>query len=104
MRVNNVFGNPISTPDVGTGILVGVFGKAAADIDSFGFAMLRKIKNAELVNFTYPGLSTAHVLTKPSSTKTIQYDNSDGDLEAIVHFQRRNDDGDKQHIFDNKLV
>ena len=86
MRVNNVFGNPISTPDVGTGILVGVFGKAAADIDSFGFAMLRKIKNAELVNFTYPGLSTAHVLTKPSSTKTIQYDNSDGDLEQSFTF------------------
>ena len=78
-------GDPYS-PDLGSGVLVGVFGSAGDDIDSFGFAILRSIKTTRLINLTYPNLDSAQVQSAPMSIKTIKYDNSRGSVEQQFTF------------------
>ena len=74
------------TPEVGSGLLIGIFGRSGADIDSLGFAILRKINKARLISLKYPQLSTIPVFSKPMSIKTIQYDNSDGTVDQEFTF------------------
>ena len=64
-------------PELGSGILVGVFGAAGYDLDSLGFALLREAK-AQLINVTYPDLNSLIVTTSPKTLKVISYDNSNG--------------------------
>ena len=62
--------------EVGSGPLCGVFGAMGADIDSLGFAMLRRVKSAVLIDMKYPGLHTMPVAVKPDSVDHIDYDNN----------------------------
>ena len=61
--------------DVGSGPLCGVFGREGADIDSLGFAMLRPVKSAVLINVKYPGLETMPVATTPTTVDHVDYNN-----------------------------
>ena len=63
-------------PELGSGILIGVFGNCGKDIDSLGFALLRRVESAQLLEVNYPNISTLLVPTAPKSIKTITYDNS----------------------------
>ena len=74
------------SPDVGSGVLVGVFGSAGADIDCFGFAILRSIKMTRLINLKYSDLDHAQMQTAPKSIETIRYDNSAGSVEQQFTF------------------
>ena len=53
--------------DVGSGICCGVFGAKGADVDRFGFAMLRKINKSTIVDVEYPNLSTEIVASTPET-------------------------------------
>ena len=65
-------------PELGSGILIGVFGKCGEDIDNLGFALLRRVESAQLLEVNYPNISTLLVPTGPKYIKTITYDNSGG--------------------------
>ena len=71
-------------PEIGSGILVGVFGKCGNDIDCLGFGLLRRIESAQLINVQYPDISTLLVTTTPREIKTITYDNSEGTTAQTV--------------------
>ena len=75
------------TPDVGSGLLIGIFGRSGTDIDNLGFAILRKINKSRLISLEYPDLSTIQVFSKPMSIKTIQYDNSNGTVDQEFTFE-----------------
>ena len=64
--------------DVGSGVLMGVFGRAADDLDSLGFAFLRPVGSAVLKSVKYPAISTTLIASKPIRIDTIVYDNSKG--------------------------
>ena len=64
--------------DVGSGVLMGVFGKSGYDIDSLGFAFLRPVRSAVMKNVKYPAISTTLIASKPIRIDTIVYDNSKG--------------------------
>ena len=74
-------------PEVGSGLLIGIFGRHGADIDNLGFAILRKINKARLIRLEYTDLSTTHVFSKPMSIKTIQYNNSNGMVDQEFTFE-----------------
>ena len=71
-------------PELGCGILVGVFGRSGIDIDCLGFGLLRRIESAHLINVKYPNLSTLLVTTAPKEIRTIIYDNSKGTTAQTV--------------------
>ena len=71
-------------PEVGSGILVGVFGMSDADIDCLGFGLLRRVESAQLIDMQYPDISTLLVTTTPKTIKTIMYDNSEGTTAQTV--------------------
>ncbi len=75
-------------PELGSGVLVGVFGTATDDrIISLGFALLCRVTKAQLLNVQYPDLSTSAVQTSPKDIKTITYDNQCGDTQEKFTFQ-----------------
>lgn len=78
-------GNPYE-PELGSGILIGVFGTAGSDIDSLGFALLRRVQSAELIELKYPDLSTLLIATSPKEIKCVTYDNSKGKAEQSFTF------------------
>lgn len=47
-KFGHLTSTPTYQPDIGSGFLVGLFGRHAADIDCLGFAVLRRIKNTRL--------------------------------------------------------
>ena len=74
-------------PEIGSGILVGLFGGSGNDIDRLGFGLLRRIQSAQLVNVNYPDLTTLQVITAPKQIDTITYDNSKGTTEQEYTFE-----------------
>ncbi|XP_013404337.1 aerolysin-like protein [Lingula anatina] len=54
-------------PDMGSGIVCGMFGAGGEDVDSLGFAILHPIKQARLVDVTYPNLDTEIVASVPET-------------------------------------
>ena len=74
-------------PEIGSGILVGVFGGSGHAIDRLGFGLLRRIQSAQLVNVNYPDLTTLQVKTAPKQIDTITYDNSKGTTEQEYTFE-----------------
>ena len=79
-------GSPTYSPDVGSGILVGLFGNYGSDIDCLGFAIFRSIKTARLIELDYLDRDDAVVRSAPMSIKTIRYDNSNGSVEQQFTF------------------
>ena len=73
-------------PEIGSGILVGVFGRAYTQIDCLGFGLLRRVQHAKLIEVQYPQLSTLQVLTKPKGIKSIMYNNTVGLSEQSFTF------------------
>ena len=69
--------------DVGSGPLCGVFGRGGADIDCLGFAMLRPLKSAVLINVKYPGLETMPVASTPTEVNRVDYDNSSSTEQTV---------------------
>ena len=72
--------------DVGSGYLVGIFGNQDTGLNSLGFAVLRSIQSAELINLEYPQLNSLQIVSAPQSIKTISYDNSDGSVDQTFNF------------------
>ena len=70
-------------PEIGSGLMVGVFGKSGWDIDCLGFALLRRAK-AKIINMKYP--VDIPIQTAPKSYKTIRYDNSEGAVDQTFTF------------------
>ena len=52
-------------PDVGSGVCCGVFGAEGDAVDRFGFAMLRPVKKATLIDVKYPKLDMEIVASRP---------------------------------------
>jgi hypothetical protein len=78
-------GNPYE-PELGSGILIGVFGRHGRDIDSLGFALLRRIQSATLTSMNYPDLNRLRIKTKPKQIKSITYDNTKGKADQSFTF------------------
>ena len=78
-------GNPYE-PELGSGLLVGVFGRADEEINCLGFAFLRRA-SASLTNVRYPDIDKLQVATKPKEIQTIMYDNSNGMEEQEFTFE-----------------
>ena len=77
-------GNPYK-PELGSGILVGVYGGHGGDIDYLGFGLLRRAR-AELIDVNYPDLYTLKLKTSPKNIDTITYDNSKGTASQVFTF------------------
>ncbi len=73
--------NPLYQPEIGSGLLVGMYGRVCADIDSLGFAILRRVASAQLIEVQYPDHSILQVATQLKQIKSITYDNSEGTTE-----------------------
>ena len=71
-------------PEIGSGLLIGVYGNSGTDLDCLGLALLRRVESARLFKVTYPDLEKQKVTTKPTEIKTLEYDN---DLEKEQTFQ-----------------
>ena len=71
-------------PEIGSGLLVGVFGRSGDDIDCLGFGLLRRIESSQLINVQYPDIGPLQVTTSPKEIKTITYDNSKGTTAQTV--------------------
>lgn len=79
-------GSPSYEPDIGSGILVGVFGRAQTQIDCLGFGLLRRVQHAELIEVNYPDIHRLQVLRKPKEIKSIVYNNTRGSVEQTFTF------------------
>ena len=80
-------------PDLGSGILVGVFGRSGLEVDCLGFGLLRKIATAVLTDVTYPDLTLTgdeakhtKIPTAPKEIRTITYDNKAGNVAQSFTF------------------
>ena len=62
--------------DVGSGICMGVMGKAGEDIDAMGFLFVKPIRRSEMINVEYPTIALADTEVKMSDLKSLQYENS----------------------------
>lgn len=62
-------------PEVGSGKLLGVFGRDGDDIDCLGFGLLRRIQSAKLTDIQYPTLDEQIIKTNPRVIKQLAYDN-----------------------------
>ena len=71
-------------PEIGSGLMVGIFGRSGHDIDCLGFALLRRAK-AKIINMKYP--VDIPIQTAPKSYKTIRYDNTEGDAAQTFTFE-----------------
>ena len=61
-------------PELGSKVLVSVFGRSDSEINCLGFALLRRT-SAQLTDVQYPDISTLLVTTKPSQIGSITYQN-----------------------------
>uniref|UniRef100_A0A3B3C929 Jacalin-type lectin domain-containing protein n=1 Tax=Oryzias melastigma TaxID=30732 RepID=A0A3B3C929_ORYME len=61
--------------DVGSGICVGVFGRAGSDIDSMGFKLINTIKSTKLTNVYYPTLHQVIPQIATEEIKSLTYKN-----------------------------
>ncbi|MFW2350392.1 jacalin-like lectin [Qipengyuania sp.] len=61
--------------DVGSGLCVGVMGRAGSDVDSMGFVFVKPIRESVMLNMNYPtiGLETPNV--RPDSIASTTYEN-----------------------------
>ena len=82
----NTSGTPDYEPEVGSGLLVGVFGHSDWSIDCLGFATLRTLTSVRMIDLDYPNISTFQVVPEPSDIKTITYDNTEGDTPQTFTF------------------
>lgn len=63
--------------DVGSGLLVGVFGGSdTSKINQLGFAILRPVESAVLVDVSYPGLNAVPVANTPTNVDSVTYANN----------------------------
>nr|BAK19071.1 PL-toxin II [Plotosus lineatus] len=62
--------------DVGSGICVGVLGRAASDIDCFGFMFINTIKSTKLRNIEYPSLHSEIPEVAVEELKSMTYNNT----------------------------
>ena len=85
-RCRNTFGSPDFEPEIGSGLLVGVFGHAKVDMDCLGFAIMRSLTEVKMLDLKYPNLNKFVVFPKPSEIKTITYDNSEGTADQTFVF------------------
>ena len=70
--------------EVGSGLLVGVFGSSdSGKINYLGFAVLRPVESAVLINVSYPGLDTVPVATTPESVDTIKNSNQSSTAQTV---------------------
>ncbi len=67
--------------EIGSGLLVGMYGRAHDDIDCLGFGLLRRVTSAQLIEVQYPDLSMLRVTTQPKQIQSTTYDNSNGATE-----------------------
>ncbi len=72
---------------IGSGLMIGVFGRGGIDIDCIGFAMLHRITMSELFDVKYPGVLDLKIQTQPKEIKTIAYDNTQGDVDQQFTFE-----------------
>ncbi|XP_032836360.2 aerolysin-like protein [Petromyzon marinus] len=61
--------------DIGSGICLGIQGKASSDIDCMGFVFINSVKRSELINVTYPTLHKELPKVQMEEIKSISYKN-----------------------------
>ena len=62
-------------PSVGSGLVCGMFGSGGDDVDNLGFALLQPVKQARLVDVTYPNLDMEVVANTPETVASEYYTN-----------------------------
>ena len=82
IKVGNI-GEPYR-PEIGSGLLIGIFGNSGRYLDFLWLAFLRRVVKAQLFEVNYPNLDKNKIKTKPTEIKSIEYDN---DLEKEQSFQ-----------------
>ena len=86
MTINLQVDDPYTyEPQIGSGILVGVFGTTHEDLVCIGFALLHRA-SAQLIGVEYPDISKLLVTTSPREIKSIVYNNSEGTVEQQFTF------------------
>ena len=74
-------------PDLGSGILVGVFGRSDHDIDCLGFGMLQRVRSVKLVDVDYPDINDdTKITTRPELVDSADYNNLKNSTEETVRF------------------
>ncbi|XP_072521790.1 aerolysin-like protein [Salminus brasiliensis] len=74
-KMTSMFLKTEHTIDVGSGICVGVLGRAGSDIDSLGFMFINTIKSAVLTNVIYPTLHNAVPQVDCETLKSMEFEN-----------------------------
>lgn len=82
-RGNNITEHKI---DVGSGMLVGLFGNSGNDLDCLGFALLHRVHTAQLSHVQYTDLDANKFPAKPAAVRTILYDNKKGTTDQTFTF------------------
>ena len=62
--------------DIGSGICIGVIGRAGSDIDSMGFIFVKPLESSTMVDVNYPTIGFEQAKVQISTLKSVEYDNS----------------------------
>ena len=61
--------------DIGSGICIGIMGRAVSDIDSIGFMFVKELESSTMVDVKYPMIGSAQANVEISELKSMGYDN-----------------------------
>ncbi|KAF7693136.1 aerolysin-like protein [Silurus meridionalis] len=67
--------------DVGSGICMGITGRAGADIDSVAFVFINTVKSTRLINVQYPTIHSLIPKVAVEEIKSMKYHNNTGDTQ-----------------------
>lgn len=61
--------------DVGSGLCVGVMGRAGADVDCMGFVFVKPIRESVMINMNYPTIGLESPKVRPDTLASATYEN-----------------------------
>lgn len=61
--------------DVGSGLCVGVMGRAGSDVDSMGFVFVKPIKQSTMIDMDYPTIGSESPNVRPENLASVTYQN-----------------------------
>ncbi|MCA1749117.1 MAG: jacalin-like lectin [Parasphingopyxis sp.] len=61
--------------DIGSGLCVGVMGRAGSDMDSMGFVFVKLIKQSTMIEMNYPTIGNESPNVRPETLASVTYEN-----------------------------
>ena len=61
--------------EIGSGICIGIMGRAGSDIDSIGFEFVKPLVSSTMVDVKYPTIGFAQANVEISTLKSVEYEN-----------------------------